>query len=458
MSSIEKTSLIFVQIRKKYITALTLFLIIFILSNQVATGQSGSVSKNANYDKSHSQKSEVVYRINCGSSETYTDENGKIWEADHSFSDSKIVTREKTLIIHNTKAPEIYRMERYGMENYHLSVKPGTYSIRLHFAETFDCNFQEGSRSIGVNINGKIIIEQFDPYTESGGFAIPVIIEYAGCIATDKIAIEFVKGSAINAIEIFKVLDGTEESIQQIKPVVKKEDIFIGERQKTIPNAKNLKILFIGNSMTFFWAIPESFKSMLEVGTNNIRIEPHRSVYGGKILEYHYNKTDAVELIKNGGFDFVVLQSGSGEPLEDPELLFEYAEKFNKIIKESGAKTLLYPSPMHLKNTDADRVEIMQLFVKLSKKINAPIIPACETLRLCYAEKPDVVWHNADGVHMGMHGGYAVASTFYAALTGGAPFPPPAILAQQVAIDKDLALFIQAKAKEAVTKYFKTEN
>jgi len=96
----------------------------------------------------------------------------------------------------------------------------------------------------------------------------------------------------------------------------------------------------------------------------------------------------------------------------------------------------------------------MQRFVELSEKIDAQIIPVCETLRLCYAERPDVVWHNSDGVHMGMHGGYAVACTFYTALTNGAPFPPPAILVQQVEIDPDLAVFIQEKAMEAVEIYY----
>ncbi len=424
----------------KNIKILLIIIIVFTIINSVFANKHGK---------------DVIYRINSGSIDSYTDNNGNVWAADQGFSESKTVIRENTLKIHNTSYPSIYRSERYGMDGYMFPVKSGTYTIRLHFAETFDCNFQEGSRSIGVSINGKTIIEQFDPYTESGGFAIPVIIEYAGCIATDKIEIEFVKGSAINAIEIFEISEGTKESIQQIKPIVKKDDIFIGEKQKTIADVEKLKILFIGNSMTFYWAIPESVEAMLEVGTNNLRIEPHRSVYGGKALEYHYNKTDAVDLIKNGDFDFVVLQSLTNEPLGNPESLFVYAEKFSKIIKESGAKALLYPSPMHLKSTDADRIEVMQLFVKLSKKINVPIIPACETLRLCYAEQSDVVWHNTDGVHMGMHGGYAVACTFYEAFTAGAPFPPPAILAQQVAIDNDLALFIQQKAKHAVKTFYK---
>ncbi|MCK4747349.1 MAG: hypothetical protein KAT15_09945, partial [Bacteroidales bacterium] len=133
----------------------------------------------------------------------------------------------------------------------------------------------------------------------------------------------------------------------------------------------------------------------------------------------------------------------------------EYAEKFDSLIRASGASSLLYPSPIQFKHTDADRREVMQRFVELSKKIDAPIIPVCETLRLCYAERPHTVWHNSDGVHMGMQGGYAVACTFYSALTDGAPFPPPAILVQQVEIDADLAVFIQEKAMQAVKAYYK---
>jgi len=79
----------------------------------------------------------TIYRISCGSTETYVDECGNLWAADQGFSKSKTVTREKTLPIHNTAAPELYRTERYDMKNYTLPVDPGTYTVRLHFAETF---------------------------------------------------------------------------------------------------------------------------------------------------------------------------------------------------------------------------------------------------------------------------------------------------------------------------------
>jgi len=395
---------------------------------------------------------EKVYRINCGSTESCTDGKGQVWAPDQGFSESKTVAREKTLPIHNTAAPEMYRTERYGMDCYTLAAEPGVYTVRLHFAETFDCNFQAGERSFDVSINGRPIVKDFDPYRAAGGFARPVVIEYAGCSATDQISIDFTKGAAICGIEIFKAAPETSEEIRQITPTATSN--FIGKRQGAAPDAKRLKILFIGNSMTFFWAIPESLQAMLEVGTSNLRIEPHRSLHGGKWLEYHYNETDALELIQNGDFDFVILQEYSKQ-LDTPKQFEEYAEKFNVAIRASSAKPLLYAQPGRYNTTDEERLKFMQQCMDVGKQIDAPIIPVCETLRLCYAERPDIVWHNADAVHMGMHGGYAVACTFYAALTGGADFPPPAILVQQVGIDPELATFIQKKAKQAVEMYYK---
>ncbi len=391
-----------------------------------------------------------IYRINCGSTEAYTDENGNIWSADQGFSESKTVMREKTLPIHNTTAPEVYLSERYGMERYTLPVESGTYTIRLHFAETFGCNYQPGARSFGATVNGKPIVENFDPFTASGGFARPVIIEITGCTARDEIEIKFTKGSAINGIEVFEAADETPETVRQITPATPPEETFIGKRQDAAPEAKTLKILFIGNSMTFYWAIPESLQAMLEIGTRNLRIEPHRSLHGGKGLAYHYNETNALDLIQHGGFDFVVLQPGSTDQLDPQEGMVGYMKKFDRAIKASGAKTMLYAHPMFLKTTDGERGKMMDVFIDLSERIDLLIIPVCETLRLCYAERPDVIWHDADTIHMSMHGGYAVACTFYAALTGGADFPPPAVLVQQVEIDPDLAAFIQQKARQAV--------
>lgn len=363
-----------------------------------------------------------------------------------------MAVREETLPIHCADAPEVYRSEHYGMERYSLPVKAGTYIVRLHFAETYDCNYQLGGRSFGVKINGAEVLSDFDPYRAAGGFACPTVVEYAGCTATDRIDIEFTINGMISGIEVFSTREGTPKTIRQITPVANAADLFIGKRQPTSPDARKLKILFIGNSMTFFWATPESVQAMLEIGTCDLRIEPHRSVHGGKNLEFHYNQTDALDRIKSGGFDFVVLQEYDKQ-LDAAAQFVEYAEKFDIAIKAGGAKPLLYAQPGHRSATDTERRTFMKQCTGVGRAIGAPIVPVCETLRRCYEKRPDLTWHNADTVHMGMYGGYAVACTFYAALTGGASFPPPAVLVQQVAIDPDIATFIQRRAVEAVREY-----
>jgi len=396
---------------------------------------------------------QTVYRINCGSTTDYTDEAGLLWKADCCFTGGLTASREKTLFIHDTTAPEVYRTERYNMDRYSLPVENGTYAVRLHFAETFDCNYKPGERSFGAQINGEEVVKGFDPYRAAGGFACPAIIEYAGYTATNGlIGITFTGKAAINGIEVYKTAANVPAKIEQISLPLDVSKRFIGKRLEAAPDARTLKILFIGNSMTFFWAIPESLQAMLETGTRDLRIEPVRSLYGGKDLAYHYNQTDALKLISTGRFDYVVLQESS-DHLIHPEEMVEYAGKFDKAIKASGAKTILYAQPSVLKTTDSERQEIMKNMTALGEKLGALVIPVCETLRRCYEKRPDLVWHNADTVHMGMHGGYAVACTFYAALTGSTNFPPPAVLVQQVAIDPETAAFIQQQAIGAVREY-----
>lgn len=392
----------------------------------------------------------VIYRINCGSDKALADEAGNVWAPDQGFSESKAVVREASLPIHNTAAPEIYRHERYGMGFYTLPVEPGLYTVRLHFAETFDCNYKAGQRFFDVSINGKPVVQNFDPYTAAGGFGLPVVIEYAGCPATDHIQIDFSKGGAIYGIEVINAAPDTEASIRQITPIAEASETFIGNALELAPDAKTLKILFIGNSMTFYWAIPESLQTMLETGVRDLRIEPTRSLHGGKWLKYHYEETDAVELIKDGNFDYVVLQPHSKQAREnDPEML-EYAAKFAEIIRESGANPLFYARPAEFPADEAEQKAFHKNQLKVAEAIHAPLIPGAEVLRRCIAQRPDLRFHNADTVHMGMYGGYAIACTFYAAFTGGAEFPPPAILAQQVAIDSDIAALIQQTALETV--------
>jgi Malectin domain len=112
-------------------------------------------------------------RILAGSSRSYVDRSGKTWTADTNFAGGAAV-HSFTRVIWRTQDPEIYRNSRQGDFTYDIPLKPGTYELRLHFAETYygpeDIGGGgEGSRVISVTANGKPILSNFDVIADAGG-------------------------------------------------------------------------------------------------------------------------------------------------------------------------------------------------------------------------------------------------------------------------------------------------
>jgi hypothetical protein len=111
-------------------------------------------------------------RILAGSNRSYVDRSGKLWNPDSNFSGGASV---RSLVQHiwRTQDPSIYRNSRQGDFSYDISLKPGTYELHLHFAETFygpeDVGGGgEGSRVMTVTANGKPLLDDFDVLADAG--------------------------------------------------------------------------------------------------------------------------------------------------------------------------------------------------------------------------------------------------------------------------------------------------
>ena len=75
-------------------------------------------------------------RILSGASRKYVDHAGKLWSPDSYFSGGAVVA-SAVQHIWRTQDPIIYRSSRQGDFTYNIPLKPGTYELRLHFAETY---------------------------------------------------------------------------------------------------------------------------------------------------------------------------------------------------------------------------------------------------------------------------------------------------------------------------------
>lgn len=163
-------------------------------------------------------------RILAGASKSYVDRAGKLWTADAYFSGGTPV-RSSVQHIWRTQDLTIYRTSRQGDFTYDIPLKPGTYELHLHFAETFygpeDVGGGgEGSRIMAVSMNGKPLLSGFDVLADSGaGRTADVKVLTDVAPASDgKLHLGF---SSVNGgramVSAIEVLPGTHKHIRPVR-------------------------------------------------------------------------------------------------------------------------------------------------------------------------------------------------------------------------------------------------
>jgi Malectin domain len=143
-------------------------------------------------------------RIDAGSSAAFTDPNGNVWLADQGFDGGDSTERAGDLAVANTDNPGIYRTEHFGMNSFSCKLPNGNYTVKLHFAETYDGITAAGGRVFSFNVNGQEF-KDFDVFAKAGG-ADRAYVETVPVEVTDgKLVITFtssVQNPEINGIEI----------------------------------------------------------------------------------------------------------------------------------------------------------------------------------------------------------------------------------------------------------------
>jgi len=158
----------------------------------------------------------LLYRVNCGADKDYVDDDGTVWKADQVWADGQdwgavngqVVHRAGIETIAGKPAPGVYLDERYSMAAYRFKAPNGTYTVHLHFAETYDGITAAGERVFSVQVEGKTVLENLDVFKETGKFAKPLVKKVSGVEVSDgELTIDFVENTQnpeINGIEVFQ--------------------------------------------------------------------------------------------------------------------------------------------------------------------------------------------------------------------------------------------------------------
>jgi hypothetical protein len=143
-------------------------------------------------------------RIKTGVTAPFTDSEGNVWMADTGFKDGETTERDAAMSIANTKDPGIYRSERYSMTSFSYPLPNGKYTVKLHFAETYEGITGPKDRVFSFNVEGQDF-KDFDVWVKAGGGQRAYVQSVDVDITDGKLDITFtsnVENPEINGIEI----------------------------------------------------------------------------------------------------------------------------------------------------------------------------------------------------------------------------------------------------------------
>lgn len=218
-------------------------------------------------------------------------------------------------------------------------------------------------------------------------------------------------------------------------------------------------VLFLGNSYTGFNNLPQLVKDAALSAGDTLIFDSNTP--GGQTLEGHANNTTSQNKIMAGGWDYVVLQGQSQEPVVQTSVFNQGAFALNEMINEYNpcAVPMLYMT-WGRKNGDASTCDffpemctyesmddaLKEAYLNLATWIDAEVSPVSVVWRNLRDNHPDIELYTGDGSHPSAAGSYAVACCFYAAIFK----KDPTFITYDFSLNADDAATIRNAAKTEV--------
>jgi hypothetical protein len=214
-----------------------------------------------------------------------------------------------------------------------------------------------------------------------------------------------------------------------------------------------LRVLFIGNSLTYTNDLPSIVEAMAEAAGQ--KRFAHKSVaFANYSLEDHWNQGDARKALADKKWDIVVLQQGPSASTEGRALLLEYSRRFADLIRSAGAKPALYmvwPSTSRAGDFDG----VSESYRLAAKEVEGMLFPAGDAWRAAWRRDAKLALYSPDGLHPTLAGSYLAALVIYEQLYGQLPDNMPARLklrSSVIELPEGQVEVLRAAAREANEK------
>ena len=170
-----------------------------------------------------------------------------------------------------------------------------------------------------------------------------------------------------------------------------------------------MKVLFIGNSHTYFNDMPALFRAVC--GQHGIDVHVTMLTKGGMGLDYHLRQEQTLFNIRYGGYDYVILQH-TAHPMGDLTVMHDAARALVKLIRESGSTPVFYQTWAR-KGDEAFQSTMSGVYNDLGRELNVPVAPVGDEWQKHRLAHPDIELYFKDGEHASPEGSALAARVLF---------------------------------------------
>jgi hypothetical protein len=184
--------------------------------------------------------------------------------------------------------------------------------------------------------------------------------------------------------------------------------LFFQGKSPTALQEKEMKILYVGNSLTYVNNLPGLVAEIAM--QKKVTIAYETFLFPDYSLQDHWKEGKVVEEIKKGKYDFVIAQQGPSALPESQELLLEYTTKFAKLCRDNNSKLALYmvwPSKARLVDLD----NVIKSYATAAAKTGSLLCPAGDAWKNAWQMDPSIALYGPDNFHPGIDGSLLAALT-----------------------------------------------
>lgn len=182
-----------------------------------------------------------------------------------------------------------------------------------------------------------------------------------------------------------------------------------------------MRVLFIGNSHTFFNDMPQTFKKLAE--SAGFPTEVEMIAHGGRPLSWHLQEMVEIRFsLLYGKYDYVIVQQAAHAPPTPPTPEETLADVLKIQEQAKAVGTEVIPTVIWAeRHIPENQSEMNRGYNLIMAETDMRCSPAGQVFMEIRNEHPEIDMYFEDGAHASPYGSYAVACCVFAQVFGKSP-------------------------------------